>query len=359
MDGVDFAGLIGAVLLVGCGPTPAAPVQSISKPSSYSLLGAPEAVEAPTAATWGAAFDAVLCAREHRECRMTPPMASDETACREKRAARGGRSALALDARLRTGELQIDQELALRCLRETAGVCGAERTGVPLSAQNVCRIVVFTPGARTGTDCAIDADCPRGDLCFHGRDECRSVGWCRPPMRVGEACRLSSDCSYDKPTVCLDGRCTSVVVSETVGVGARCGLSEGVLTPCARSLVCVGGRCIVPVADGGACRSIHECANGGLCLGGVCEVEQESPDTCGPACLLAVDRACVDGRCVDTDGELGSPCEGDPECVAELRCVESRCRAVVPSPVGSECLADTQCASRCCAAHRCVVPPPR
>lgn len=235
--------------------------------------------------------------------------------------------------------------------------------------------------------CTQDLDCAAGDHCRRTEGDC---GVCAPSLGEGAPCERDGQCASTSSGI---GRCVFDRAAPTKGVcrtytlaapapeGATCGRvdEDQVFIPCAASTYCrattsTNGNkwvCARPRPEGAACEAwVDACASGSVCRQGVCQgvPRTEVGATCsdaGGGCNPHRRLACVEGECVELDGEAGSRCDtlpclpghacgwhaSEPVC-APLRADGEACGDALECE-SDHCAADGRCApaepSRCAA----------
>jgi hypothetical protein len=148
-------------------------------------------------------------------------------------------------------------------------------------------------------------------------------------MQAGAACRSSLEC---RDGLYCQGMSpfNAGICAAPAPVGARCELPADQLAAYARAEgdprhpscagICLRGRCLARLADGGACSSSAQCADARHCIAGQC---RDAP-------LFA----------------SGSDCASSAECSSGNLCIDARCTA--PKPGGASCRLPFECRSLEC-----------
>ncbi|MFM2151870.1 MAG: hypothetical protein RL199_305, partial [Pseudomonadota bacterium] len=255
--------------------------------------------------------------------------------------------------------------------REAGRDCGAS-CGVACGLKAVCT---------TDSDCNPRASAPeRRSACRRRNDPTNDACadgscLCRLKLTVGAVCSDDTDCATGfcmAPTasgaVASPPRCSPLTCGGTdakkngdesdVNCGgscaARCVLGQSCKASkdCVAGLVCGGGKCLRPYADGAACTKGWQCAQG-RCAGKTGQMVCAAKGATGASCSLKTDclsRVCTNGRCqapgvdkVKNGSETDTDCGGG---------ATKRCRLT------QRCLISTDCAEglSCSAAGRCGWP---
>ncbi|HZR81343.1 MAG TPA: EB domain-containing protein [Candidatus Binatia bacterium] len=202
-----------------------------------------------------------------------------------------------LSASLRDGAIALDAADVEACERASARDlegCGWVTPLMPRTPDG-CRDIVHGRVA-SGAACRSSVECADGLFCRGAG--AGAPGLCLPPAPPGATCGGAPDilATYARQT----------------DVAAR-------HPECAGS--CLRGRCVAPVAIGGACSSNAQCAAGAHCAAGKCAAG--GPPTLGEECRgTSCDDglACIAGRCAPRK-KAGEPCDGASEC--EAACVRA------------------------------------
>ena len=246
------------------------------------------------------------------------------------------------------------QCLSAKCVE---GVCcgglAANESACP--ACQSCKIEGQRGSCKSSAAGAANAGSCPGGTGSCGAQTCNGTGACVPANPAGSSCGTPA---------CVEGTKLQSQLCNTSGMcvaGAAVNCEEGfrcvsgscktsctvatVTTDCVAGKLCVGNRCVSPIADGGSCTTNAQCANGAcknfICCNRACDGKCE---TCGTSGVCAVDAACL-ARCTsNADCQSSQIC--DP---VTMTCVAK----VVKTPRGGDCSTNSQCETGICSQRVC------
>jgi Cys-rich repeat protein len=185
----------------------------------------------------------------------------------------------------------------------------------------VDHFTTFQTGRRpTQSQCAVDADCARNEVCTQGACQPNSPPPCQSNLdcATGEVCTATGMCA-PAPQCTVD-------------------------TDCSRAEICSQGSCI---PDPSLCRTDADCASAEICSQGSCIPD---PNLCRTDADCASTEVCTQGSCVLAPGR----CRTDADCATGEACTAAGICAPAP-----QCQVDADCATNeSCAQGMCVANPP-
>ena len=189
-----------------------------------------------------------------------------------------------LSQALSSKAVRIDADALDACAAQAeAALRGCDGLARPIPALVACQGMV-QGRLRAGAPCLSSLACPVGLFC-RGASPGTS-GVCSPPAKAGGLCPAPVDnlASFtglrEDPRhplcdgVCIKGRCLAAVPQ-----GGACSLSA----QCAPGLACLDRHCALAPAPrpiGEACSAQLRCVDGGHCAGGVCVPQKGAGESC-------------------------------------------------------------------------------
>jgi hypothetical protein len=272
-----------------------------------------------------------------------------------------------MDMAISAGRVLYDPSKLAACLD---GVRALECDVLADSFPQPC-VDVLAGNVALGDECMISAECQGTAFC-KGTTACPST--CAELLGENAACTGDGDCGDD--LLCVGGACRRPAAD-----GAACAGNSGAF--CGLGLSCLGstdtlaGQCtpnseVQVGAEGASCDPIGTlCREGLSCVfDGGSGFHCEGPVASGGACHLGLPGQCpIDEYCGAMEVTQASTCRELPSagqacalgelCAAGLACVQEgsafTCRAIEDN--GGDCAADQACRSGNCTAGKCAPPP--